>query len=460
MTSTPAPDVFAPLARLTDLAQALASGAASSRLLTEIALDRIAEPGGQGAATFLQVDASAALAAADACDAMRRAGTVLSPLMGVPVSVKDLFDVAGQVTRAGSIALGDRPPAAADAAAVARLRRAGAVLIGRTNMSEFAFSGLGLNPHFGTPLSPFRRAEALVAGGSSSGAAVSVADGMAAIALGTDTGGSVRIPAALCGLAGFKPTARRIPSAGAVPLSTTLDSIGPLAPSVACCALTDRVLAGLNPVLPVARPVRGARIGVLTNVVLDGLEPAVADAYAWALQQLAAAGAQLTEFSFAPLDRLGEINRYGFSAIEALAWHRELIASRGAQYDQRVLKRILRAETATALDYLDLLAARRAVIAAAETAWREFEVVVLPTVALTPPKLAELESDETRFMAVNGLILRNPSIINFIDGCALTVPCHRPGDAPVGISFAGLSGDDEGVLGLGLSVQKLFDSLR
>ena len=178
------------------------------------------------------------------------------------------------------------------------------------------------------------------------------------------------------------------------------------------------------------------------------------------MQQLAAAGAQLTEFSFAPLDRLGEINRYGFSAIEALAWHRELIASRGAQYDQRVLKRILRAETATALDYLDLLAARRAVIAAAETAWREFEVVVLPTVALTPPKLAELESDETRFMAVNGLILRNPSIINFIDGCALTVPCHRPGDAPVGISFAGLSGDDEGVLGLGLSVQKLFDSLR
>jgi len=460
MISTPADTVFPPLSRLADLADALACGATTSRRLTEIALDRIAEPAGQGATTFLQVDASAALAAAEACDALRQAGTVLSPLMGLPVSVKDLFDIAGQVTRAGSLALGDAPPAAADAVAVARLRRAGAVLIGRTNMSEFAFSGLGLNPHFGTPLSPFQRSEARIAGGSSSGAAVSVADGMAAAALGSDTGGSVRIPAALCGLTGFKPTARRISRVGTVPLSVTLDSIGPLAPSVACCALLDRVLAGLDPVLPGERPVRGARIGVLSNLVLDDLEPAVSSAYERALQQLAAAGAQLTEFRCAPLDRLGEINRYGFSAIEALAWHRDLIAARGSQYDQRVLKRILRAEPATALDYFDLQAARRTIIEQSEASWRDFDVVALPTVALTPPKLAELDTDESRFITVNAMMLRNPSIINFLDGCALTLPCHRHGDAPAGLSLAALAGNDEQVLSLGLSVQKVLDAAR
>jgi len=460
MTSTPTPTVFPPLSRLADLVHALTSGAATSRQLTEIALDRIAEPTGQGANTFIHVDASAALVAADASDALRRAGTVLSPLMGLPISVKDLFDISGQVTRAGSLALGDAPGASVDAVAVARLRRAGAVLIGRTNMSEFAFSGLGLNPHFGTPLSPFRRSEALVAGGSSSGAAVSVADGMAAAALGTDTGGSVRIPAALCGLTGFKPTARRIPRAGAVPLSSTLDSIGPLAPSVACCALMDRILAGLDPVLPREQSIRGARIGVLSNVVLDELEPAVASAYERALQQLAAAGAQLTDFHFAPLDQLAQINRYGFSAIEALAWHRHLIAERGMQYDQRVRKRILRAESATALDYVDLLAARRALISQAEAAWREFDVVALPTVALTPPKLAELEVDEEHFIALNAKMLRNPSIINFLDGCALTLPCHRHGEAPVGLSLAALADNDERVLGLGLSAQRVLDAAR
>lgn len=460
MTATPASFTFAPGTRLADLAQALVSGATTSRALTEIALERIAAPAGQGATAFMQVDAAAALAAADASDGWRRAGTVLSPLMGIPVSIKDLFDIAGQVTRSGSQVLNDTAPAAADAVAVARLRRAGAVLIGRTNMSEFAFSGLGLNPHFGTPLSPYRRSEARVAGGSSSGAAVSVADGMAAVALGTDTGGSVRIPSALCGLTGFKPTARRVDRGGTIPLSSTLDSIGPLGASVACCAITDRVLAGLDPVLPSERPVRGARIGVLGTVVLDELEPAVASAYQWGLQQLAAAGAQLIDFQFAPLAQLGEINRYGFSAIEALGWHRHLLAAQGARYDQRVRKRILRAEPATALDYLDLLAARSRLIAQAETAWRAFDAVALPTVALTPPKLAELEHDEQHFVAVNGLMLRNPSIINFLDGCALTLPCHRHGEAPVGLSLAAMAGGDDALLGLGLGAQKVLEAAR
>src|SRR5471030_851904 len=310
---------FAPLALL---AAALRDGKTTSRELVEQALDRIADPSGQGAVSFLHVDAERARAAADAHDALRRAGTVLSPLAGIPVSIKDLFDIEGQVTRAGSRVLADAAPARTDAPAIARLRRAGAVLLGRTNMSEFAFSGLGLNPHYGTPHSPYRSdvaGDERIAGGSSSGAAASVADGMAAIALGTDTGGSIRIPAALCGLTGFKPTADRIPKQGGVPLSPTLDSFGPIGVSVACCALVDRMLAGLEPRIPAARPLEGVRLGVLTNFVTDGVEPAVAAAIDTALKHLEAAGAIVSEVRFAPLDRLPEINRIGFASIEAYA---------------------------------------------------------------------------------------------------------------------------------------------
>lgn len=460
MTSTSASTLFHPGARLADLAQALADGTLSSRALIEAALERVAAQGGSGAPVFVQIDFAAARAAADACDALRRAGTVLSPLQGIPISIKDLFDVAGQVTRAGSRVLDTAPPARRDAAAVARLRQAGMVLLGRTNMSEFAFSGLGLNPHYGTPLSPYRRADAHIAGGSSSGAAVSVADGIAPVALGTDTGGSVRIPAALCGLTGFKPTAARVPRDGALPLSTTLDSIGPLGASAACCALTDRILAGLAPVLPPARPLRGARIGVLRNVVMAQLDPAVEAAYERALQALAAAGAQLEDCRFEPLERLGEINRYGFSAIEALAWHRDLLATRGAEYDQRVRQRILRAQTASAVDYLDLLAARRAVIAQARTEWQNYDALAMPTVALVPPRLADLEGDDARFTATNLLMLRNPSIVNFLDGCALTLPCHDRDAAPAGLSLVGLSGQDDLILGLGLSAQPVLEAAR
>src|ERR1700693_2729328 len=202
-----------------DLAADLATGLTSSRELVEIALARIADPGGEGARTFVKVYADTARAAADAQDKLRQAGYVASPLAGLPVSLKDLFDVAGEQTLAGSKALDDMPAAERDAPIVARLRAAGAVLIGRTNMTEFAFSGVGINPHYGTPGNPYDRA--LIPGGSSSGAAVSVSDGGAVVAIGTDTGGSVRIPAALCGIVGFKPTQKRIPRDGAIPLSTT-----------------------------------------------------------------------------------------------------------------------------------------------------------------------------------------------------------------------------------------------
>ncbi|MDN7497723.1 amidase [Burkholderia gladioli] len=455
---------FAPFPPLATLAADLAAGRTTSRALVDTALARIAAPDGQGSIAFTGVDAEAARTAADAHDRLRAAGTVLSPLAGIPVSVKDLFDIAGQRTRAGSRALDDAAPASADAPAVARLRRAGAVIVGRTNMSEFAFSGLGLNPHYGTPRSPYRRevaGEARITGGSSSGAAASVADGMAAVALGTDTGGSIRIPAALCGLTGFKPTASRVPRSGGVPLSTTLDSFGPIGVSVACCALVDRILAGLAPHVPAARPLEGVRLGVLNHYVTDGMDAEVGAAFDAALRHLEAAGAIVSDLRFAPLDRLPEINRFGFSPIEAYAWHRPLLADRRDQYDPRVLARILKGETASAADYLDLIAARAAMLDEAEqTLWSRVDAVLAPTVPVVPPRIAELEADDEAFGRTNALILRNPSAFNFLDACALSVPCHPRDAAPVGLMLAAGPHRDDALLAIGQAVEAVLGAIR
>ncbi|CDY74008.1 Asp-tRNAAsn/Glu-tRNAGln amidotransferase A subunit and related amidases [Caballeronia glathei] len=452
---------FAPLAQL---AADLRDGRTTSRALVDAALARIEDPAGQGSTVFMHVDAASARAAADAHDALRRAGTVLSPLAGIPVSVKDLFDIEGQVTRAGSRVLADAPPARADALAVARLRRAGAVIVGRTNMSEFAFSGLGLNPHYGTPRSPYRRGvtgDERITGGSSSGAAASVADGMAAVALATDTGGSIRIPAALCGLTGFKPTASRIPTQGGVPLSTSLDSFGPIGLSVACCALVDRILAGREPGVPATRPLDGVRLGVLTNYVTDGVDATVAGAVKAAIGHLSAAGALVDDVRFAPLDRLPEINRFGFSPIEAYAWHRPLLAGRAAQYDPRVLTRIMKGEPASAADYIDLLQARAAMIEAARTTlWQRFDAVLCPTVPVAPPRIADLEHDDDAFGQANALMLRNPSAFNFLDACALSLPCHPRGEAPVGLMLVGAPQGDDALLSIGRAVEAVLETTR
>ncbi|WP_431226226.1 amidase [Burkholderia contaminans] len=455
---------FTPFPPLAQLAADLAAGRTTSRALVDTALDRIADPSGQGAVVFTEVDADNARAAADAHDRLRAAGTVLSPLAGIPVSVKDLFDVAGQVTRAGSRVLDGTPAARTDAVAVARLKRAGAVLVGRTNMSEFAFSGLGLNPHFGHPRSPYHRdvpGDARISGGSSSGAAASVADGMAAVALGTDTGGSIRIPAALCGLTGFKPTASRIPTQGGVPLSTTLDSFGPIGLTVACCALVDRMLAGLEPHVPAARPLEGVRLGVLTNYVTDGVDADVAAALDAALKHLEAAGAIVTEVRFPALDRLPDVNRFGFSPIEAYAWHRPLLAKHRDQYDPRVLTRILKGEPASAADYLDLLAARTAMLdEAAHTVWSRFDALVAPTVPVVPPRIAELEANDDAFTRTNALILRNPSAFNFLDACALSLPCHPRDAAPVGLMLAAAPHRDDALLAIGQAVEAVLNTIR
>src|SRR5579864_8272476 len=290
------------LPTLAALADDLETGRTTARKLVEECLARIADPDGEGQRTFIHVDKDAAPAAADAMDGLRRAKAAPSRFAGIPISIKDLFDIKGQVSRAGSRALEDSPPAEEDAPVVARLRRAGFIVIGRTNMTEFAYSGIGINPHYGTPKGAWNRNAGHVPGGSSSGAAVSVTDGMAVGALGTDTGGSCRIPAAVCGTVGYKPTARRIPTDGVFPLSFTLDSVGSMAPTVACCAALDAVMAGEEPHDLAPFPLDGMRLAAPQTRVLDSLDATVAGAYADALSQLSKAGARIVDVPLAELN--------------------------------------------------------------------------------------------------------------------------------------------------------------
>jgi aspartyl-tRNA(Asn)/glutamyl-tRNA(Gln) amidotransferase subunit A len=436
---------------LSALQDALSTGRTTSEALTEAALARGGT--GEGPRVFTSLYGERALAAARASDLMRKAGFVRSPLEGLPISIKDLFDVAGETTKAGSVALDDAPAATANAPIVDRLLAAGAVLVGRTNMTEFAFSGLGINPHYGTPLNPFDRAGARIPGGSSSGAAVSVTDGMAAAAIGTDTGGSVRIPAALCGIAGFKPTARRVPREGCVPLSTSLDSIGPLAPSLACCSLLDAVLSGSGESVPGPAGIAGLRLAVPTTLALDGLDDTVAAAFRRALDTLSRAGAHISEIAVPEFATLGSLQAKGsFAGAEAWHWHRALIAKAGDRYDPRVLVRIQRGAEMTLADYLDLVAARKAWIAAVEARIAGFDALAMPTVPVIAPRIADL-AEEAAYGATNLLILRNPTLINFLDGCAASLPCHRQSEAPVGLMVAGASGQDRRILAIGQAIE-------
>jgi aspartyl-tRNA(Asn)/glutamyl-tRNA(Gln) amidotransferase subunit A len=450
MASTPRS--FPPIAQLQ--AQ-LAAGQTSSRELTERALDAVSSSS-EGVATFTTVHAQGARASADAIDTQRAAGVPLGPLAGIPISIKDLFDEAGRTTLAGSRALDDAAPAAADCAVVARLRAAGAVIIGRTNMTEFAYSGLGLNPHYGTPRNPWDRGVGRVPGGSSSGAAISVTDGMAAAAIGTDTGGSVRIPSALCGLTGFKPTARRVPISGVVPLSHSLDSIGPLALSVACCALLDAVIAGEQPRAPSPAMLRGRRFWVPRGLAFDGVDNAVGAAFDDACRRITAAGANLVDIDIPEFADLARINRQGgFAAAEAWWWHADLIARREADYDPRVASRIRRGQSISAADYLTLLQERERWVAAVRSRLQG-DLLLMPTVPVLAPEIGPLERSDEAYGTSNLLLLRNPTLINFLDGCALSLPCHEPGGAPVGLMLAGCNGQDQSVIDTGAAIQSLL----
>jgi aspartyl-tRNA(Asn)/glutamyl-tRNA(Gln) amidotransferase subunit A len=441
---------------LATLAADLESGRTSARRLVEECLAKIADPAGEGARTFIHVDKEAALEAADAMDHLRKAKAAPSPFAGIPVSIKDLFDIKGQVTRAGSRALEDSAPAEADAPVVARLRAAGFIVIGRTNMTEFAYSGIGINPHYGTPKSAWNRSVGHVPGGSSSGAAVSIADGMAFGALGTDTGGSCRIPAAFNGIVGYKPTQRRIPLDGGVPLSFSLDSFGPLARSVACCATLDAVLADepLQPLQP--RPVKGMRLAVPTTVALDDLDDAVAKTFDRALAALSRAGALIERIEVPEFLDVGVMNsKGGFAASESYAWHRYLMVSHGDVYDPRVYGRILRGEGISAADYIDLLNMRRSFIARTEKRIAPYDALVLPTTANTPPRIADL-ADDKAFTTENLRSLRNCSLINTLDGCAISLPAHREGEVPVGLMLAAAGGSDRRIFELATGMENII----
>ncbi len=438
---------------LEELACELASGRTTSRALVEECLARATDDAGEGARVFTHLDSESALLAADAMDRLRKAGAPLSRYAGIPVSIKDLFDIEGQVTCAGSVVLRDAPPASADATAVARLRRAGFVVVGRANMTEFAYSGLGINPHYGTPLNPWRRDQGHVPGGSSSGAAVSVTDGMAHAALGTDTGGSCRIPAAFTGLVGFKPTARRVPLHGAFPLSSHLDSIGPIARTVGCCAIVDSILSD-TPVAPLPpRKIDDLRLAVPVGVALKDLDDDVAAAFDAALDRLKAKGVRIDRIPVPEFDEVGSINsKGGFTAAESYAWHRNLLAKQRDRYDPRVSIRIERGTEQSAADYIDLLAARASLIERATQRIAPYDAIVLPTVALMPPRISDLEADEA-YGRANLLSLRNCTLINMMDGCAISLPIHKPGEAPVGLMLAAAAGADQDVLSIAASLE-------
>lgn len=444
-------------ATLASLAEQLAAGKTTSRALTEEALGRIEDKTGEGPRAFVRVFREAALAAADASDKLRKAGVVPSPLAGIPVSVKDLTDVAGYVTQAGSASRKGDPPAVRDAPVLARLRAAGAVIMGTTNMTEFALGGLGINPHFGDCRNPWDRKTGRIPGGSSSGAAISVTDGMAYAALGTDTMGSVRIPAGLCGLVGFKPTASRVPRDGIYPLSTTLDSVGPLANSVECCALIDAIFAGEPPPKLKPVPISGLRFGVPKTLVLDGLDPEVARAFDAALKKLSAAGAKIEEFDFPEINEIADLNkRCGLSMVECWALHRKRIPGREAGYDPRILSRMLLGKNIEMADYYDALQLRAELVTrSAETTGR-FDAVVMPTLPVIAPPISKfLDTEEGRKDGFP-ILIRNTCIGNYLDRCAVTVPCSAPGEAPVGFTVMGERMGDRRTLEVGKAVAALL----
>ncbi len=429
----------------------------SCRDRLEQALARIADPSGEGTRACLSVYAESARTAADAADVRATRGDSRGPLDGVIVSIKDLFDVVGEVTRAGSKILAEEAaPASADAPVVQRLRAAGAVIVAKTNMSEFAFSAIGTNPHFGTPGNPADRAR--VPGGSSAGAPVAVADGMCDIAVGSDTGGSVRVPAALCGLVGFKPSRRRVPTAGAFPLSKTLDSIGPITKSVADCAKADAVMAGeeFAPLESIA--LTGLRFGIAEGLPLDRLDQSVAAAFAAALARLDNAGVRVSHETVPLFDDMVAVNnKGGIPPPEACAVHRDRLDRRAADIDPNIRVRIERGCTVTEADYAWMLAERARLVRAMDERLEELDVLIMPTTSIVAPTIAEV-ADLKIFAARNAAVLRNTAIINFFDLCAISLPLPAPGALPVGLMLAARNGQDHRLLAIAAAIERQLAS--
>ncbi len=402
---------------------------------------------------FLRLYEEAARSAADAADARRRCGVSLGPLDGAIVSIKDLFDVAGEATTAGSIALRDAPPAQQDATIVRRLRQAGAVIIGKTNMVEFAFSGLGLNPHYGTPgnaVDPSR-----IPGGSSSGAGVSVAEGTSEISIGSDTGGSVRIPASFNGVTGFKPTAHRVPLQGALPLSYTLDSIGPLARTVQDCAAADAVMAGEEPRELIACSPRGLRIGVPRGRLFTETEPLVAEAFEAGLRCLSRAGAQIFEFDIEDLleGMAAATAPASIASIEAAEIHSEYLAAKAELFDPRVRGRIVKSSTIPAPVFIRMLRQRADLVTAMDERLRSVDILALPATAISAPPIAPLVADDELYTRTNLLVLRNTMVANQFDLTSISLPL-RGYAQPIGLMFMARRNHDRRLLEIAAGAER------
>jgi aspartyl-tRNA(Asn)/glutamyl-tRNA(Gln) amidotransferase subunit A len=422
----------------------------SCRDRLEQALARIADPKGEGARACLTVYADAARKAADA---RKSRSAAIGPLDGVIVSIKDLFDVAGEPTRAGSKILADEArPAKSDAPIVQRLRAAGAVIVAKTNMTEYAFSGIGANPHYGTPGNPHDRTR--VPGGSSAGAPVTVADRMCEIAIGTDTGGSVRIPAALCGLVGFKPSKQRVPTDGAFPLSTTLDSVGPIARTVAECAVADAVMAGED-ILPLESiALAGLRFGIAEGLPLDRLDDTVSAAFNAAVARLDGTGVRISRETLTLLDDMVAVNaKGGIAPYEACAIHRDRMARRAGDVDPNVRVRIERGCAISQADYETMVRERRRLVRAMDARLASLDALIMPTTAIVAPTIAEV-ADEKVFAARNSAMLRNPSIGNFFDLCGISLPL--PARLPVGLMLVARNGHDHRLLRIAAATSQLF----
>ena len=440
---------------LQDTRMQLQRGEATSQDLVSEALAALNSPEGQGDKTFIRVYEKEAILQAEAIDKVRKSGVELHPLAGIPISIKDLFDVAGEVTLSGSIVRKKSDVARSDAYIVSMLRAAGAIIIGRTNMTEFAFSGLGINPHYGTPLNPWDRKIGRIPGGSSSGAAVSVTDNMAAAAIGTDTGGSVRIPSALCGLTGFKPTAARVSTKGAFPLSTTLDSIGPLANSVACCALLDQTMRGAPVQVLLDKPIGDLTLAIPQTIVLDDMDRSVAAAFENVVKMLSKFGVRIVEHSFSVFSKIPMANsKGGFAAVEAFHTLRLLLETDEPNFDPRVAVRVKRGAEMLGVDYLELLNNTAQIRKEADKITRNYDAVIMPTVPTIAPVLDNLETSDELYHETNLLMLRNCSFGNFLNRCAISLPIHKAGEPPVGLMIMGNTGEDEKLLEIANSIEK------
>lgn len=424
----------------------------SATMRVEAALARIAAPEFEGSKAFTDVFAEGARREANAADVRRVQGKQLGPLDGRIVSIKALFDVAGTVTHAGSAILRSQPPSVCDAVAVKRLRDAGAVIVGKTQMTEFAFSALGTNPHDGVPGNPWDRKRA--PGGSSSGAVVSVIDGMAEIAIGSDTGGSIRIPAALSGAVGFKPTNGRIPVDGSFSLSSSLDTIGPIGLSVSDCVLANQILSGRNGTEISPAAVGSFRLAIARGRLFDQTEPAVAEAFERSLDLLLSAGVAIADGSLEPiLDDLAAIDRIGtFPSIEIGATLRGMGVGDLHRVDAKTRPRIEAGAGTLATDYVRMTRLRQSAITRFAQAMVEDEVFILPTTPIQAPLLASIQ-DDAGFHRINGLVLRNPRIANLLDCPSLSLPIPSTG-MPVGLMLIGRRNSDERLLEIGLRVEQ------